>query len=232
MTITELMQESRDLVDATSTSYTDTTLLRRINSSMEKLVGKIIQVCRNYPYDDENFGNIAQGVLTLEEGVSKYTITDRFLTILEVKVLDANSKLHIVDNINQKETNAIVETEEAQTGLPFAYRIVGRTIFLRNAPTAASVTLSGGLKFSYTRTSYQITSGDVTTGTIIPGIATPWHITIAKMAALPYAKTYKKDRVRQLERDIREETNDCITFYSNRLKDRDNRLLPFQEDNR
>lgn len=224
MTILEIFSESRKLVDANSTSYSDTDLLRRVNSAIEILVGKIIQVCRNFPFDDENFANIAEGTITLQEGISKYTITDRFLTVLEVKVKDADGNLNFLDPVTQDEDTEVVEIAEAQTGLPTKYRMVGRTIFLRKAPTAGDVTLTAGLLFKYTRTSYQIDSDDVSSGTLVIGIATPWHITIAKMSALPYAKTYKKDLVRQLENDIFVETNDCIDFYANRLKDRDNRL--------
>lgn len=232
MTITELLQETRDLCDADTTSYPTTGLLRRVNSAIETLVSNIIQVCRDFPFDDENFANITQGTITLEEGVSKYTITDRFLTILEVKVKDTGGVWSIVEPVVQAEDDDIVETGEASTGLPDKYRIVGRTIFLRPAPTSGSVTLTAGLKLSYTRTSYQITSDDVTTGTLIPGIATPWHITIAKMAALPYCKLYKKDRVPQLERDIYTETQECIKFYSDRLKDKRHRLAPKNESNK
>lgn len=229
------MQEARDLVSADSTSYTDTTLLRRVNSSIETLVGKIIQNCRNFPYDDENFSNIAEGTITLQEGISKYTITDKFLDILEMKVKDTGGTYHIVNPTTQRENDRIMETLEASTGLPTKYRPVGRTFFLSPAPIAASVTLSAGLLFKYTRTSYQITSSDVSTGTLVPGIASPWHITIAKMSALPYAKTFKKDLVPQLERDISNEINGqegLLVFYSNRQKDRTNRLSVRQESNK
>ena len=232
MTITELLQEARDLCDADATSYPTTGLLRRVNSAIETLVSQIIQVCRDFPFDDENFANIAQGTIDLSEGVSKYTITDRFLTILEVKVKDTAGVLHIVEPVTQEEDDTIVETAEAATGLPSKYRIVGRTIFLRPAPTAGSVTLAAGLKFSYTRTSYQITSDDVNAGTLIPGIATSWHITIAKMAALPFCKSYKPDRVPQLERDIFTETQECIRFYAGRLKDKRHRLTPSNDNNK
>ncbi len=232
MTIADINSEARDLCDADTTSYPAATLLRRVNSAIETLVSNIIQVCRDFPFDDENFANIAQGTITLEEGVSKYTITDKFLTILEVKVKDTGGVWSIVEPVTQVEDDDIVETEEATTGLPDKYRAVGRTIFLRPAPTAGSVTLTAGLKLSYTRTSYQITSDDVTTGTLVPGIATPWHTTIAKMAALPYNKIYHKDRVPQLERDIYTETQECIKFYSDRLKDKRHRFTPSNESNK
>ena len=233
MTITEIVQETRDLCDTDTTDYPDTTLLRRINSALETLVSKIIQVCRNYPYDDENFGNIAEGTIDLQAGVSKYTITDRFLDILEVKVKDVNGNWHSVDPYSledAKREGVVLETEEAETGLPLTYRAVGRTLFLAPTPVAASVTLTAGLQFKYTRTSYKITASDLSTGTLIPGLATPWHSIIAKMAALPYCKTNKKDRVPQLQQDILIETNDCVTFYANRQKDRINRITPNVED--
>ena len=219
MTITELLQEARDLCDADATSYPATTILRRTNSAIETLVGKIQEISA-FPFDDENFGNIAEGTITLEEGISKYTITDRFRHILEIKVKDINGYWNIVEPVSQEEDGSIVETEEARTGLPDKYRIVGRTIYLRVAPVAASVTLTAGLLFKYTRTSYQITSTDVTAGTLVPGIDTAYHITIAKMTALPYCKLYKKDRVAQLEKDILIETKDCVNFYTNRLKNK------------
>lgn len=225
MTITEIESEARGLCDADTTSYSAADLLRRVNSAIETLVSKIIQ-SSDFPYDDENFANIAEGTFTLTEAQPKYTITDKFLTILEVKVKDVNGYYSIVSPADQADDYGIVETDEALTGLPDRYRMVGRTMFLRPAPTSGSVTLTAGLLFKYTRTSYQITSADVTTGTLVPGIASPWHITIAKMAALPYCKLYKKDRVAQLERDILLETNECINFYANRQKDKHHRIIP------
>lgn len=232
MTLAELVSEIRELTDTDSVSYPDASVARRINSAQDIMVGKIIEVCRSYPYDDENFANIAEGTLDLDEGVSKYTITDRFLTISEVKIKDVGGTWHIVSPETQVEDGEIVETQEAQTGLPTKYRIVGRTIFLRKAPTASSVTLTAGLLIKYTRASYQVTTSDITTGTLVLGLASPWHITIAKMAALPYNKLYHQDRVTQMERDISVETKDCVDFYAGRLKDRINRLTPSRHSNK
>jgi len=233
MTITEINTKARSLTDSDTTSYPAANLLIDVNAAIETLVSKIIQVCRNFPYDDENFGNIASGTILLEEGVSKYTITDKFLDILEIKVKDVNGSWHIVEPRTQRETDSILETLEAETGLPKNYRAVGRTIFLSPAPGAAYVTLTAGGKIVYTRTSYQITSADVTTGTLVPGIASPWHITICKMAALAQCKSYKKDRVAQLQMDIQDEIygrQGLLVFYANRQKDRVNRLTPKVEN--
>jgi len=39
------------------------------------------------------------------------------------------------------------------------------------------------------------------------------------MAALPYCKSYKKDRVAQLQRDIEMETKELINHYGQRERD-------------
>ena len=124
---------------------------------------------------------------------------------------------------DKRKGKLVVETDEATTGLPSKYRMVGRTIFLRPAPTATSVTLTEGLLFKYTRVQ-TITSAELTTGTLIPGIVSPFHPLIAKMTALPYCKSYHADRVPQMERDILIETSDCIRFYGKRLKDKRNNM--------
>lgn len=193
------------------------------------MVAKIIKVCKNAPFDDENFTDIASGTITLETGVSKYTITDKFLAILEIKVKDNNGTFHIVEPTSQVEEDSILETLEADTGLPNKYRLQGRTIKLSPAPTASFVTLTAGLLFVYARTASLFVATDTTKE---PGIMSPYHITIAKMAALPYCKTYKKDRVAQLERDIAIETKECLEDYANRQKDRKSRITTRQLDNK
>lgn len=229
MTITDIIKVARDLSDADATSYpavvvaTETLdiLGININSAIETIVSKI-QEASDFPFDDENFANIAEGTIDLEEGIAKYTITDRFRHILEVKVKDVNGYYNIVEPISQMEDSIIVETEEALTGLPIKYRMVGRTIFFRPSPTATMVTLTAGGLIKYTRTSYQITYADINTGTLIPGIDTAYHPLIAKITALPYCKKYKPARVAQLERDIFTDMNDCVKFYAKRLKGKRN----------
>jgi hypothetical protein len=231
MKISDIVQETRDLCDADSNSYSDTSILRRLNSAIEVLVSKIIEVCRSYPYDDDNQGDLAEGTIALSEGVSKYTITDKFLTVLESKVKDKDGYFHLLKEETQAESSSIVETDETSTGLPTKIRWTGRTFFLRPAPVATSVTLATGFLFKYTRV-HTITSDELTTGDLIPGIASPFHPLIAKMMALPYCKSYKKDRVPQLQQDIFVETNDLVNFYAGRLKDRRNRLTVSNESNK
>jgi len=221
-----ICQEIDALCDSDTTSYPLADKARRANSAIETLTAKIMQVCKNFPYDDENIGDLAEGTITLEEGVSKYTLTDKFLNVLGWKVKDTSGYWHIVQPYSMDEANRdgiVLETKEAETGLPLTYRAVGRTFFFAPAPGAAYVTLAAGGKFFYSRTAHLFTADDTDA---VPGIASPWHITIVKMAALPFCKTYKKDRVAQLVYDIAEETKEMVFFYANRQKDRVNRFIP------
>jgi len=227
MTISQINTRARLLGDTDSTALTDANLLVSVNLAIEDLISQIHEVCPTY--DDENFANIASGTITLEEAVSKYTITDKFLNILEIKVKDVDGAWHFVTPYSLAEAQrdgVILETKEANTGLPLTYRKMGRTIWLAPAPTAASVTLTAGLKFVYTRTSYQITSDD--DETLVPGIASPYHDLICYKAILPYCLSYKKDRVALYEKKIMERTAQMLSFYANLQKDKFNRMTVSQ----
>ena len=225
MILSNLIKKIHFEADSDGTSYpmtngTDIGIIN-LNSAIEEVISDIQQVS-DIPFDDINLGNISEGTITLTEGTSKYTITDRFRHILEIKVKDINGYYSIVDPVSQEEDESIVETDEALTGIPDKYRMVGQTIFLRPAPTATAVTLTAGLLFKYTRTSYQILTADVSTGTLVIGIDPTYHSLVAKKTALPYCKNYKKDRVSQLERDIEIQTAKLRTDYSSRLKNKHN----------
>ena len=56
--------------------------------------------------------------------------------------------------------------------------------------------------------------------TAVPGIASPYHILLAYMAAIPYCMTYKKDRVALYEKRVDEGIREMIKHYSYREKDR------------
>jgi len=220
LNIADLNQEARDLCDATTTSYTAATLLRRVNSALETLVGKIIGISGTWDYDDTNYTDLPVGKGTLVEGQSSYTFASNYLQIKNIKILGVDGTTWgLIYPTDQSQEYYPLENELVTDGSPYKYDKVGDTINLYPAPTATSVTLASGIKIEFKRTGSIFTSAEVTTGTKEPGIASPWHITIAKMAALPYCKSYKKDRVTQLERDIAVETASMLKHYGQRERD-------------
>lgn len=220
MTISDITTEIRLLCDTDSTNYTDANILRRFNAASETLVSKILTADGTWQFDDRNFTTTPVGTITLIEGQSQYAFADTFLDIEQVSIKDKGGIWKVLDPIDFKEFRDVaIEEYFAATGLPEAYDKTEDVVRLYPAPTASSVTLAAGMKVRFKRTSYQISSAEFSAGTIVPGIATPWHITLAKMVALPYCKSYKKDRVADLEKDILLETKDCLAWYSRRAKD-------------
>ncbi len=225
-----LIHEVWDLCDADINSYPLEKVVRRVNSSLETLVSKILIADGTWQFDDTNYTDLPVGTGDLVSGQSSYSFAAEYLEILEVMVLDVNGLYRRVLPFDPSELG--VSFDEWVTsasgvvpdGVPLYYDKVGDTIQFDKAPTAAFATLTAGLKVRFKRTIKLYTMSDSTTitsgeETREPGIASPYHITVAKMAALPYCKTYKKDRVAQLDADITEETASMIGFYSRREKD-------------
>ena len=226
MTIADLNQEVRDLCDADTTSYTAATLLRRVNSALETLVGKIINADGTWQYDDSNYTDLPIGVGSLVSGQSSYSFSSEYLDILEVMILTTNGMYERITPFDPSEmdmswdewTNS--STGTIPSGFPKYYDKVGDSIRLDKSPTATYATLTNGLKVRFKRTADLFTSAQVTTGTKVPGIASPYHQLIAYMAAIPYCMSYKKDRVALYEKKVDEMIKDMIDFYTRREKDK------------
>lgn len=217
-TMLGICQEIDSLCDSTPTSYPLSAKTRRVNQSLETLVAKIINADGTWQFDDSNFTTNPIGTGDLESGQSSYTFNDDFLDIESVKVMDANGTYILLTPFDESELGMSVEEYfGSQTGMPRYYDKLGKTIKLYPTPITGSVTLTAGLKVKFKRTGSLFTASDTTKE---PGIASPWHVTIAKMSALPYCKTYKKDRVAQLDKDIDSETKEMLIHYSSREKDK------------
>ncbi len=222
-TIADINQEARDLVDADTTSYTAATLLRRINQAYEQIVGLLINADGRWNFDDSNYTDFPTGTYTLVNSQERYSFNDKFLQLVEVSVKNKNGDFQILRSIDQKEYSDLVPLAEAYEtdGMPRFYDKVSEdTIDLLPAPdNGVSVTLTNGLKIKFKRTADLFTSAEVTTGTKEPGFASPWHMILAYMAALPYAQSYKKDRVALIEAKIQQMKAELIKHYGRREKD-------------
>ena len=233
MTISDLNQEARDLVDADTTSYSAATLLRRINQAYETVVGWIINADGDWQWDDTNYTDFPIGTYTLVNGQPKYSFNDKFLQLEEVQIMNNDGKYQIIRPIDQKDSFSPIPLSEefATSGLPLFYdKISDDTIKLFPAPdNGVSVTLASGLKIRFKRTADIYTSAEVTTGIKEPGFASPFHIILSYMAARPYAMSYKKDRVAMLNDFVGDTTpipsgmkKEILDHYAKRSKDERN----------
>ena len=226
MTIADLNQEIRDLCDADTTSYPSATLLRRVNNSLEVLVGKIINADGTWQFDDTNYTDMPVGTGALVSGQSLYSFASEYLQIEEVMILNLGGIYQRIKPFDPMELGMSFDewtnssTGTPPDGVPEYYDKVGDSIRLDKSPTATYVTLTAGLKVRFKRTADLFTTAQVTTGTKVPGIASPYHVLIAYMSAIPYCMAYKKDRVALYEKKVDELTRDMIKFYAKREKDK------------
>ena len=220
-TITDLNLEARALVDADTTSYPAATLLRRINDAYEETVGIIIGCDGKWQFDDSNFTNFPIATTTLVNSQNDYSFDVSQLEVERAEVLDNSGLWHELKPIDKSQINGAVDEFFKVDGLPEFYDKQGASLLLYPAPdNGTSVTLAAGLKVYFQRTASIFTAAEVTTGTKLPGFASPHHYILSYKAALPYAVSYKKDRVPYLMAEIKRREEELIKHYSRREKDR------------
>ena len=224
MTISDINSEARLLCDADTTSYIAADLLRRVNIAYEQVVGYLLTADGTWQWDDTNYTDLPIGTQTLVSGQSAYTFNDKFLQLLEVQIMGKDGKYRIIQPIDQREYSDEAPLEEDFTtdGEPIYYdKVSDDTIKLYPAPdNGISVTLASGLKIKFKRTADLFTTAQVNTGTKVPGFASPYHVILSYMAAIPYCMTYKKDRVALYEKKVMDLKKELVELYSNREKDK------------
>ena len=215
-----IVDEVLALGDTDLNNYKIADIIRRVNAADEEIVGLLINADGTWRFDDTNYTTLPIGLADLTEGQSSYTFQDQFLSVETVKVKDIYGHWHIIDPRDQSEMDIPLEDYLLVNDFPQFYVKEGNTINLYPAP-AATVVATGvgnsGLKIEFQRTASVFTTTDTTKQ---PGFATPYHIILAYMAALPYCMTYKKDRVTLIQAKILELKKELIALYSRREKDR------------
>jgi hypothetical protein len=110
------------------------------------------------------------------------------------------------------------------TGFPEYYDLFADDSFrLYPAPSATYCTLASGYRVWFKRTSsafLETTPGTPDNTTKTPGFASPFHIILAYMNAIPYCMSYKKDRVVLYEKKVMDLKTEIINHYSKREKEK------------
>lgn len=210
-----VVDEVLDLADADLTSYPLTKIVRRCNTAIETLVAELLNASGTWQFDDSNYDNLPIGTTTLVDGQQQVTFSNEFLSVENVMILDIGGKWQPLNPVDQRQRGYPLENL-TQATLPYLYDKEGPILTLYPPVSALAVTLANGLKVKFKRTAVLFTIADTT---MQPGFASPYHILVAQMAALPYCKTYKPDKVPQLVVDIREGKASMIKFYSAREQD-------------
>lgn len=219
MTIADIYSEIRKLCDTDSTGYVDADILRRLNAAYEQTVGDLIAADGPWDFDDTNYTDLPIATITMVASQQDYSFSTSQLDIQRVEVLTNTNIWQPLHPIDKSQIHFALTEYQKTAGLPYEYDKQGGSIFLYPAPSATYTTLASGLKVYFKRSASTFTQGDVTTGTIQPGFASPYHILLAYMVALPYCMSYKKDRVALYQSEVARLHTAMIQFYAHREED-------------
>jgi len=210
VTITDIFAEARALVDADSTSYPDATLLRRINQAGRELTAKFIISNKNIKFDDANNTDLPIGTFDLVNEQQAYNHGGSLIQIDRVEIKDINGNWKKLDYINEKNITEALAEYKKTAGMPTEYARRSNSIFLYCPPSSSYVTLTAGGKIYYANGFVDFVTGDIG-GVGEPGIAQTHPFIFAYKMALPYAESYKKDRVPFLMAEIARMESDLIS---------------------
>lgn len=222
-----LCQEVDRLCDTTDTNYSRLAKTARINASQDEVVSWIITADGTFEFDDKNQSDLPRATFTLQEGVARYNFATEFLRVLELEIKDANGVYYRIKPLDPDALGGLSWDEyfgttsgSPNTGLPEYYDTNADGIVLGPAPTASSVTLAAGGRVTFQRKPVAFTSTSATTtDSTEPGFASPFHVVLAYMAAIPYCTTYKKDRVATYVQKVAEMKQQILQFYGRRNRD-------------
>lgn len=232
MTISDINTWARFLVDASTVSYPDASLLIAVNVAYEDVVSKILSADGRWEFDDSGYTSQPIATTTLVASQQDYTFDVSHLKILRVSVLSAGSIWNELEPIDFIDIPGDPSEFYKTPGMPVLYDKQGSSLLLYPSPAAANVTLASGLKVYFQRTSDNFSAAQVTTGSKTPGFASPFHVLLSYKAALVYAQAYKKDRVQIIMSEIARLETAMLAFYSKRSKDERARFTISTNNNR
>jgi len=232
MNIVDLNTESRLLCDANTTSYTAADLLRRINAAYEQVVGWILNADGTWQWDDTNQSDQPRGKGTLVEGQEAYTFASDYLQIEAMDVLDLNNYYIRLKPIDHSELGGLSPDEyfglesdgSPKKGFPQYYDLFTDDSFrLYPSPSATYCTLASGFRVWFKRKPapfLETVPGTPDSLTKEPGFASPYHVVLSYMAAIPYCMTYKPSRVGFYEKKVMDLKDEIIKHYSRREREK------------
>lgn len=211
-----IIDEIDSLCDSDSDSYPIAAKTRRVNIGMDEVIAEILQADGTWQYDDQNQTDLPIGTTDLVDGQQDYAFEDEFLVIERAEVKDNSGTWHKLKPFDQSEVEGALEELYGTDGLPLKYDKQGRSILLYPAPATANVTITGGLKVWFKRNATKFTTSDTTKEI---GFASPFHSILAYIASIPYAMTYKQDRVVMYQNEVIRLKGEIRAFYGRREKD-------------
>lgn len=221
---TGIVEDIDFLCGTDATSYPLVDKARNVNRHYYKVVADIHRTAGRNQYDDSNLASLPKTDLTMVEGTHEVALAETNFLIHAVEVKDLAGNWVRIQEFDLAEKYRSVSSFNTSSGFPRFYDVLGSYLYLEPAPTAASVTLSSGLRVWVGREVDAFTAADTTQE---PGFAEPFHRILSLGASYDYlivnGPKEKADQILAQYETLREELR---TFYSNKNRDSRNKIRP------
>jgi hypothetical protein len=181
MNINDFRSKIREVTNTTTSDYSDSSLIRDLNSELSAVRIHILRDRGVLEHDDPNYIDLP--IATFPVNGTTYKLTEDedgnlIQTIHKVSIL-INGKEHDIPRIMPAEGSQEWLINQGSTKVPECYYEVGKSIVLSHTPSEG-----GTLKIWFDRELDIITTSDTTK---VPGVPVAYHNLVAYKVALNYA---------------------------------------------
>ena len=191
-----------------------------LNQSLDETSLDIMEVDRNWRWDDYNHGDLPISTTNLYDGQADYLTDTAFLKILKVEVLDENGNTRVLSDIKEVESRQPFEELFEQDSTPQYYDMLGSSMVLYPAPDYDK---DDALIVHYQRTFEHFTTADTTQS---PGCPSIFHPLISLRACYKYAFANQMEIAGDLEKEIYKYVGKLRKFMPRRNPWGRNKILP------
>lgn len=172
----------------------DTTLFKQItgdiNQAYKKVAMAMLQVDKNWKFDDSNYTDFPIATINLVDQQRDYTLpasttggnASTLWRVNRVRVKDSAGEYYDLSLLDPQADET--RTATAYTGTPTHYRMIGNSIRLSPIPNTNNVTLTAGLEITFQRSGTEFTTASTTAQP--GGIFDTYHDLLAYDASATY----------------------------------------------
>lgn len=183
MNITEIKNYINDRIDTNDNDFPNLKKTRLLNVAQETISNAIIAKDRLFQYDDPNYSDLNEGVLSLTSGQYIYDVSEdeNFANILYIGKVFLKNRNGEYYELPKGDIVFDTLSGTQLTGEPTQYRTVGKKLVLDRTP---DYTQASGIKIYFARTPEPILSTDTVK---IPGIPHILHRLLCLLVCFDFA---------------------------------------------
>lgn len=199
-----------------------------LNEGLKQATGIILGADTTWQFDDTNFTDYPIATTNLVSGQRDYTLAVTHLKILKVQILTAATSgiWQEIFPFDMQAQNALpyLENNTGNVGIPWRYDVHSTGLWLDPVPMYSA---TAGIRIYFQRPPSLFVYTDTEKQ---PGFPSIFHKYVSIYASLQYAKDrILKDKVATLTNDLIDAEARIVSFYSERNKDGQPKIVPHRE---